>query len=530
MAAGAVLGLLLSACGSTDSPSPDASGVVTASSLPSATADATRTTPPSAAYDPASILLRFDAIPDSVTDPFGDPQMDGIGGNLWYVPGPDFTLYGDGTVIFRDDEAARANSRMDGRSFIGQPLSIAHLTADQVEEVLDHAWQEGGLSEAKAQYPTSAVDLVISGTFTISAHERRRDVQLHGLFPNEGGADAADIARLVGLADYLRHLDKAMGIEAQQWTPERYWASLSLVDTSFVGSPSDEWPWDHIGLEGWVGGRRSLTPSEVEALGIGPVPGGYCCHLISGPGGDDPPYTAYGLAIWPMLPEPIRTDAVAEVVTNDLVVRTAPGTDASTSQILTPALNAPQLLYVVDGPVAADGHDWYLVQPFAGYPVPNPPEPSGWLAAGGQDGEPWVAPARLACPPADDLYAISHVSDLTRLACYGSERLVLGGTFDGCSTRDPVTVSPDSLAHAVCTLLPDPYDPDVVPGLRPLVIWVDDAPGGIERGQLVRVEGHFDDPVAQRCTSESGVGPVQIPELVVLACRTQFFATAITVP
>jgi hypothetical protein len=45
----------------------------------------------------------------------------------------------------------------------------------------------------------------------------------------------------------------------------------------------------------------------------------------------------------------------------------------------------------------------------------------------------------------------------------------------------------------------------------------------------VRVEGHFDDPSARTCTRVPLEGePVPIPELVVLDCRTQFVATAIT--
>jgi hypothetical protein len=54
---------------------------------------------------------------------------------------------------------------------------------------------------------------------------------------------------------------------------------------------------------------------------------------------------------------------VLVVVTTDLVVRSEPGTHDG-SRILPTRLNGPTLLYVVDGPVQADGYDWYLVQPF----------------------------------------------------------------------------------------------------------------------------------------------------------------------
>ena len=525
----AILAIVLVACSSAQSPSATASGPIAASRSPSASAQpAASPTAEPPAYDPDIILLRFDATPDAVVDPYGDSHVDGIGGNLWYVPGPDFTLYGDGTVIFRDDEEARLNPELAGRSFIGQPLSMGQLDADQVTDVLAHAWTEGGLAEAKDHYTTGAQDLFISASFTIAAGDRQKHVQVDGLFTDPGGADAEARERLVALAEYLRHIDTSIGIEVRPWNPERYWATLSEVDTSFVGKPNTAWPWDHIGLEGWLGGRRSLLPSEVEALGVGAVPGGYCCHLVSGPGGDDPPFTGYGISVTPAWPEPIRTDAVAEVVTTDLVVRTAPGTDASTSEILQPTLAAPQLLYVVDGPVAVDGFEWYLVRPFAYSYLPISPVPSGWLAAGGKDGEPWIAPARLSCPP-PDLDAISRLSDVTRLACFGNRTLTLEGTFGGCFVSDPAHTSPGWLAHTGCSLVPDGYRQDVTPSPGWLVMRVDDVSVNAQPDDRVRVEGHFDDPAAGTCTRVPLEGePVPIPELVVLDCRTQFVATAIT--
>lgn len=467
------------------------------------------------AYDAEAILLRFDATPDDVIDPWGD-TIDGIGGNLWFLPGPDFALYGDGTVIFRDDEAARENPQRVDRSFVAPPLSTARLTPNQAEAVLDHAWTDGGLALAKDEYATGAVDLFISATFKIDAGERRKHVKVNHLAV-EPGADAEDRERLVALADYLRHLDRHLELDVQEWVPERYWGTLGQVNTSFTGDPSNTWPWPHIELGGWVGGRRGLLPSEVEAVGLGALPGGYCCHLMSGPGGNDPPYTGYGLSLKPILPEPIRTDAVAEVVTTDLVVRTAPGTDASTSEILRPTLSTPQLLYVLDGPRAVDGFDWYLVQPFSYDYLPHPPVPAGWLAAGGQDGEQWIASSELACPPPNDLDAVVYLNEVSRLVCFGNRTVTFEGTLQGCTLHDPVMGSPESLAHSECILLPDSYRPDVVPSPGGLQVWSDSAPGGIQDGQRVHVEGHFDDSVAQGCDGDFDV----------LACRAQFVATAI---
>ena len=72
---------------------------------------------------------------------------------------------------------------------------------------------------------------------------------------------------------------------------------------------------------------------------------------------------------------------VAMVVTTDLVVRSEPAI-SDTSSISPDSLDAPMLLYVVDGPVAADGYDWYLVKPFHADYLPHGDE----LVMGPADG------------------------------------------------------------------------------------------------------------------------------------------------
>jgi hypothetical protein len=112
---------------------------------------------------------------------------------------------------------------------------------------------------------------------------------------------------------------------------------------------------------------------------------------------------------------------------------------------------------------------------------------------------------------------------VTRAACYGDRTLTLDGTFDGCSLRDPITYAPDSMDHAACRLLPDPYEP---PDHGPLIVWFADAPS-LERGQRVRIEGHFNDPAAELCAPERDADAQPNPALLVLACRAQFFGMTI---
>ena len=87
---------------------------------------------------------------------------------------------------------------------------------------------------------------------------------------------------------------------------------------------------------------------------------------------------------------------IAEVVTTDLVVRSAPGT-GSDSRIYQIRLASPTLLYIFDGPTFADGYDWYLVLPASlSY---RPERLRRRLGRGRNHGEEyWIGAADPDCP------------------------------------------------------------------------------------------------------------------------------------
>jgi hypothetical protein len=231
----------------------------------------------------------------------------------------------------------------------------------------------------------------------------------------------------------------------------------------------------------------------------------------------------------------LRPDAVAEVVTSDLVVRSEPAI-SDTSTIYPDALDAPMLLYVLDGPVAANGYDWYLVKPFHADLLPHGDELViqpliGWVAAAGRDGETWIEPASIDCP-APDLDQVRYLSPIARLACFGHQELELAGEFAGCFVSDPGTTSPAWLNHTGCALVPEGYrEGEVVPDPGGLVMRMD---GDVGMPHVIRapivVTGHFDDPVASTCKLNSGASVIdpRPPELVVLGCRTQFVVTGVS--
>jgi hypothetical protein len=220
-------------------------------------------------------------------------------------------------------------------------------------------------------------------------------------------------------------------------------------------------------------------------------------------------------------------DEVVAVVTNDLVVRSRPGT-GSDSQIYSARLSAPATVFVIAGPEASDGFEWYLVDP-VGLPchlgcddVPR----AGWVAAASKEGERWLAeePERSTCSDDPTLDGLLTIPPQMWLHCYPGRDLILNGTIADASTTStsgwpwewrnwlyPAGWSPpapgcvDWCAGPSLTLA---HDSEVgVPSL----------PGA------TRVIGHFDDQAAARCRSE--FSDVE-QRLAVYECRKVFVVTS----
>jgi len=235
----------------------------------------------------------------------------------------------------------------------------------------------------------------------------------------------------------------------------------------------------------------------------------------------------------------IVLDAVAQVVTSDLVQRSEPRISPE-SEIYPDRLNAPTLLYVIDGPVEADGYEWYLVVPFrAVLSEPGEPARVGWVAAAHRDGERWIEPATLDCAAPSFEEVASH-SPYARLACFGNEPITLEGVFDGFGAAVPGLIEPAWLTTAGYRLL--------APGSRPGEfggpgLFVHAAPGVAmpsddQSGATVRVEGHFDHPAARTCapldppTAPGATAPPPEPfatESLILYCRAEFVVTDVSV-
>lgn len=140
----------------------------------------------------------------------------------------------------------------------------------------------------------------------------------------------------------------------------------------------------------------------------------------------------------------LTVEGFAEVVADRLQVREAPGLSADVVEM--PCIGCPvasggipmvigrdglpQLtsVYLLDGPVQADGYAWYLVAEDLAIPEP---EVLGWVAAGDLE-DPWLVPRDVTCPEEPiELADVTFKANrpLVLLYCLGGRELTLRGYY-----------------------------------------------------------------------------------------------------
>lgn len=283
----------LTACstgGSTQSTVPNAPGV------PSLTPD---TSPDFGEIEhpngPTDVVLRFEEGGGFVMPAFLATQA------------PTFTLYGDGTIIFR-------NPALDplepvGSVFQMRPFRIARLSEEQVQDLLAMALGEGGLGIARADYPNNQIADASTAVFTVDAGGVQKTVSIYALgLEMENMPDAPARAAFKKLADRLTNIDDGGAIPTDEFAPERY---RGILLEGQPGAPDTKpWPWTDIAPADFVSNgdpnafplpARVMTPDEVKAIGIEPFTGGYQGLTVIGP--DDG--KVYSFSLRPLLPDEI---------------------------------------------------------------------------------------------------------------------------------------------------------------------------------------------------------------------------------
>ncbi len=239
------------------------------------------------------MILRYDQVGGFVPPSFFASQA------------PIFTLYGDGTVIFRNPMADPPPAV--GGAMPNRPFRTARLTEDQIQETLIMAIGVGGLGTARLDYPNDMIADASTALFTIRAGGLDKTVSVYALGLDVPGVpDAGARAAFNLLAQRLSDFDRGGTIPTDEYAPERY---RGILLEGFPGEiPPKAWPWADLKPADFVAPAdpnalsfptHTLTPAQVEALGIQPFKGGMQNVSIASPD----KRVLYSLAVRPLLPD-----------------------------------------------------------------------------------------------------------------------------------------------------------------------------------------------------------------------------------
>jgi hypothetical protein len=308
--------LLLSACGGAAPPTAPASPTLPATPGPSPDGSPTPATPTPATPVPATPSPTPAPTPagDRIDHPTGADEIVlqyEVGGG--FVPmesyitlTPQFSLYGDGTVIFRPQaEATR----------LADPGALPRLLRGQMDEdgmqaLLAFALGQGRLAGAREQYDDPGCADCQTTTFKFNAAGMSKLVSVLALGDLAEGPDAIDRQGFWLLADTLHsfeeHARNGVAGEVTLYDPDFYRVVLSEAQPG-MGEPI-AWPWPELGIDDfaeWEAGwqRRAALPREQVALLTEVPTGGVGSILVEDPAGD-----LWTVGARPLLPEEISAE------------------------------------------------------------------------------------------------------------------------------------------------------------------------------------------------------------------------------
>ena len=218
---------------------------------------------------------------------------------------PPFTLYGDGTVVFRNPTLEPPPAV--GPVMVGNPMRTARLDEDQIQDLLNFALTEGGLGVAKLQYDNPMLADAGTAIFTIRAGGLDKTVNVYALGLDDPNVpDRPARAAFTKLSERLTNFDQDGTFATDVYVPSGY-RGILLDTGGFPGEAPIEWPWADIKPADFIGDEatgvlptRVMTAEELAVLGIDGIEGGFQGMTLVDP--DDPAKT-YSFGVRPLLPD-----------------------------------------------------------------------------------------------------------------------------------------------------------------------------------------------------------------------------------
>jgi hypothetical protein len=211
---------------------------------------------------------------------------------------PSFTLYGDGTLVFRDPYAVAPESNDNISRAV--PFMVAKLDQESIQALLDQALGQGGLAVATGPYDGGMNADIPTSTFTIAVDGKTKQVSVTGLSPDSHPGNAAIVGQLAAFAELLRGFADRIATE-QPYTPAGYRGVLIEVEQPM--GPVMDWPWADVTPADFASGEneffktRTVTAAEVDELGIEGIGGGMIGVATQFEG------KVYTLSLRPLLPD-----------------------------------------------------------------------------------------------------------------------------------------------------------------------------------------------------------------------------------
>jgi len=221
---------------------------------------------------------------------------------------PSFTLYGDGTVIYRPTDT-RAGDPFGGQGML--PYLVGHLDEDGVQALLRFALGEGRLLNAKPNYENNMVADAGSTIFTLDAAGVQKVVSIYALGMDDPNLpqDAADRQGFQKLADQLntfeaRGQNGELG-EITKYDPDFYRVFLMDATEAVPQNPALDWPWDDLTPADFqttaddTRPQANLDKAHVAEVETVPSGGRSFVYIKAADGGDK----LYSVGIRPLFPD-----------------------------------------------------------------------------------------------------------------------------------------------------------------------------------------------------------------------------------